>query len=217
MININYFVILLLTFLSICISPVYAVQNAQIEYTVPIDYSHINEQVLNSEAEKFFNEYLKTTNSEEKHSLLDKMLSDYSILSNINKDNPLYFIRLGIIYDKMGKDRYAKSNFCRGANLVPDYPYAFYSYGNFFFDRAEYKKALREYMRAYNCGYSSHYYNLYQIAVIYEKFGDYSNAILYYRMALKHKYSQELVEKINLLNELLSADSLYNQNRGGIK
>ena len=145
MININYFVILLLTFLSICISPVYAVQNAQIEYTVPIDYSHINEQVLNSEAEKFFNEYLKTTNSEEKHFLLDKMLSDYSILSNINKDNPLYFIRLGIIYDKMGKDRYAKSNFCRGANLVPDYPYAFYSYGNFFFDRAEYKKALREY------------------------------------------------------------------------
>lgn len=217
MIKISYFVILFLTFLSVCVNPVFAVQNAQIEYTVPIDYSFINENSLNNEAEKLFKEYLNTSNQETKKVLLDKMLSDYSILSNINKDNPLYFIRLGIIYDKMGKDRYAKSNFCRGANLIPNYPYAFYSYGNFFFDRAEYRKALKEYMRAYNCGYSSHYYNLYQIAVIYEKFGDYSKAILYYRMALKQKYSQELVEKINLLNELLSSNSLYNQNRGGIK
>ncbi|MCD8377190.1 MAG: tetratricopeptide repeat protein [Candidatus Gastranaerophilales bacterium] len=207
----GFWVVLLFIILN---NPVYALQSGQIEYTVPIDYSLIDENILNNEAETLFKNYLSTTDEQAKKAMLERLLSDYSILSQINKDNPLYFVRLGIIFDKMGKDRYAKSNFCRGSNLVPDYPYAFHCFGNYFFDRAEYKKALREYKRAFDCGYNNNYDNIYRIAVIYEKFGDYSTAIKYYKLALICKNSEELTKKIHSLEELLQINSLYNQSRG---
>ena len=202
---------LIITLIVLLSHPVNAVQTGGVQYNMPIDYSFINETNLNKEAENLFQSYIKAENSKQKEILLNKMLSDYSILSEINKENPLYVTRLGIIYDKLGKDRWAKSNFCKSTNLVPNYPYAFYSYGNFFFDRAEYRKALREYMRAYNTGYSSHYYNLYQIGVIHEKYGDFSEAIKFYKRALVYKDTPELRGKIQKLEELLTANSLYNQ------
>lgn len=195
-------------------SPCYSVQSGQIEYTVPIDYSFINESVLNNESEQLFSQYMNTEDTEQKKALLEQLLSNYSILSKINKDNPLYFVRLGIIYDKLGKDRYAKSNFCRGSNLLPDYAYAFYAFGNYFFDRFEYKKALREYLRAYNYGYNTHYDNLYHIGIIYEKFGDYTSAIKYFKNASMYNNNEELTNKILKLEELLEINSLYNQKKG---
>lgn len=205
------FIFLLTLFFSQSI--VFAVQTGQIEYTMPVDYSFINEAELNKDSEQLFKLYMSIQDEEQKKELLNKMLSNYSILSKINKDNPLYFVRLGIIFDKLGKDRYAKSNFCRGSNLVPNYAYAFYAFGNYFFDRSEYKKALREYLRAYNLGYSAHYENLYQIGIIYEKFGDYSTAIRYFRNALQYNNNEELSNKILMLEELLEKNSLYNQKR----
>ena len=195
------------------ISAVFAFQSGKIEYTVPIDYSVFDENALNNESENLFKMYLNSSDEFEKGEMLNKLLSNYSILSKINKDNPLYFVRLGIIYDKLGKDRYAKSNFCRGANLVPDYPYAFFSYGSYFFARSEYRKALREYLRAYNCGYNKNLDNLYHIAIIYEKLGDYSSAIKYYSAAFDCQNKPETAEKIQKLNELLKINSLYNENR----
>jgi len=215
--KVRFLYIICLIFAMGFISRAMALQSGQIEYTVPIDYSYFNEKTLNFEAENLFSKYMSTPDETQKNVLLERMLSDYTILSKINKDNPLYFVRLGIIYDKLGKDRYAKSNFCRGSNLVPDYPYAFYAYGNYFFTRSEYRKALREYLRAYDFGYNKHYDNLYRIGIIYEKLGDYSSAIRYFSMASRYKNSEELNNKIHMLEELLRANSLYNQNRGLIK
>lgn len=196
-----------------CSCSVFSVQQGQVQYEVPIDYSYINEGTLNLEAENLFNAYMTAQDETQKKKLLEQMLSDYSVLSKINSENPLYFTRLGIIFDKLGKDRWAKSNFCRSSNMVPDNPYAFYNYGNYFFDRAEYRKALREYMRAYNCGYNTHYETLYQIGRIYEKYGDFTSAIGFYKRASQYKPSSELSTKILMLEELKKKNSLYDEKR----
>lgn len=191
-----------------------SVQRGGIQYTIPVEYSAINEAELNKEAETLFQRYLKSDNANQQIILLEQMLSDYSILGEINKDNPLYFTRLGIIFDKLGKDRYAKSNFFRSTNLDNSNPYAYYSFGNFYFDRQEYRKALRLYINAYNCGYNNHFHTLYQIGRIYEKLGDFTLAIKYYKLALMTQESSEIRLKINTLDELLKVNSLYNQERG---
>ena len=193
---------------------VYGVQRGGIQYSIPTDYTRINEAELNKESETLFQQFLKAEDPRQKQILLNQLLSDYSILGEINKDNPLYFARLGIVYDKLGKDRYAISNLSRSANIIPDYAYAYYAFGNFYFDRAKYIKAMKFYQKAYNSGYNNHFYNIYQIGRIYEKFGDYTNAILYYKRALVYQDSEELRQKIQVLENLRSNNSLYDQKRG---
>ena len=193
---------------------VYSVQRGGIQYTIPVEYSAIDENALNSEAESLFQRYLNSDNPQQQYILLEQMLSAYSILGNIKKDNPLYFTRLGIIFDKLGNDRYAKSNFFRSENIVDVNPYNSYAFGNFYFDRQEYLKALKLYKKAYNTGYSNHFYTLYQLGRIYEKLGDYSSAIKYYKEALQYKESEEIRLQIQTLNELLKVNSLYNRERG---
>ena len=195
----------------------FGVQQGGIQYSIPTDYSKINETELNNEAETLFQRFLQTEDPQQRFHLLNQMLSDYSILGEINKDNPLYFARLGIIYDKLGKDRYALSNFSRSSNILPNYPYAYYSFGNFYFDRGRYIKALIQYKKAYNSGYDNHFYNNYQIGRIYEKFGDFSAAITYYKRALVINDSVELRQKIQELEELLNNNPLYKQRRGELQ
>lgn len=212
MIKIRLFVsILLCFFIAICS---YAVQSGKVEYVVPMDYSLIDENQVSTEAEALFNNYLKTDNDTEKIKILNQMLLKYNVLTLINLENPLYFTRLGIIYDKLGNDRYALMNFFRGSNLQDDYPYAFSSFGNYYFSRYDLKKALRLYKKAYDCGFNTDYDTVYHLGVIYEKYGDFTNALKYYKEALAIKNTEELNNKILLLEELLSKNTLYNLDRG---
>lgn len=213
MIKIRLAGLLILLFV-LCISHCsYAVQQGGVQYTIPIEYSLIDEKEVNTEAESLFNRYMSSEDERQKQILLEKMLGDYTILGEIDKNNPLYFTRLGIIYDKMGKDRWAKSNFFRSQNLLPSYPYSNYCFGNYYFDRKEFRKALKEYLKAYNTGYSSHFDTLYKIGVIYEKYGDFSSAIEFYNKAHSVQSSVELRAKILKLEGLLEQNSLYNQRK----
>ena len=192
---------------------VFAVQQGSVQYGVPVDYSVMNEQELNSEAEALFNAYMQTDDENRKQILLYKMLSNYQILGKIDKENPLYFARLGVIYDELGKDRWAKSNFFRSTNLSNEYPYSFYVFGNFYFKRKDFKKALKAYMKAYKEGYNTDYDTLYQIGIIYEKYGDYKSSVKYFKQALLYKDTPELRERIRLLDELYENNSLYDLQR----
>ena len=113
---------LALVFIMFITNSIQAVQRGCVQYTIPTDYSVFDEAALNNEAETKFQAYLNSENPQQQFVLLTQLLSDYKILGEINNENPLYFARLGIIYDKLGKDRYAKSNFFRSANLVPEFP-----------------------------------------------------------------------------------------------
>lgn len=198
----------------IAVNPVWAVQTGKIQYTMPIDYSLIDEAALNKESETLFETYKTIEDEYQQKKMLEHLLSNYSILSEIDKENPLYFTRLGIIYDKIGRDRWAKSSFCRSVNLVQKNPYAYFSFGNYYFDRFQFRKALKQYMYAFNTGYDNNYDNLCQIGRIYEKLGDFSSAILFYKKALTYKESEELRNKITQLEGMLEANSLYDRKRG---
>ena len=196
-----------------CVNIVYAAQTGSVQYTLPIDYSLIDEAQLSSEAESLFDAYCKSTDENQKKILLNKLLSNYSILSETDHENPLYATRLGIIYDKLKRDRWAKSYFFKSENLREDYPYSFYSFGNFFYDRKEYKKALYEYLKAYNTGYSTDYDTLCKIGAIYEKFGDFKSSVKYYKQALLYNDNADLRAKIIKLEELYEKNPLYDLQR----
>ena len=202
----RFIVILALLFI---LNPVWAVQRGGVQYSVPTDYSRINETQLSAEADRLFKQYFSSVDEAQKEKLLYSILSDYAILGEIDRENPLYFARLGIVYGKLKKDRYAKANFFRCTNINGKYPYGFYWFGNFYFERQNYRKALGEYLKAYKCGYNTDYDTLYQIGVIYEKLGDYKYSIKYYKQALLYNDSQELRNKIVKLEELLAANPLY--------
>lgn len=186
---------------------VHALETVKIEYTVPIDYSYLDENTLSKEAEAFFQNYLETKDEK----ALQNMLTTYTILTNINKENPLYFVRVGIAYDKMKNDRYAKSYFGQSMCIQHRYPYAYAAFGDYWFERCRYRKALTNYLMANDFGYNSDYNNLVKTGTCFEKLGDYSSAINFYRKALKYKpEDEELMNKIQLLEDKLMQNSLYN-------
>ncbi len=204
----NVFLIFFILFFS---STAFGIQKGGVEYSIPIEYSLLNEKQINADAEQLYSKFNSSSDEKQKQILLEQMLWDYSILGEIDNENPLYFTRLGIIYDKMKKDRYAKSNFFRSQNLIPEYPYSAFSFGNFYYDRKEYRKALKEYLKAYNTGYSNHYDTLFKIGTIYKIYGDFSEAIKFYKRASIIKNTPELSSEIVKLEDLLQNNSLYNQ------
>lgn len=201
--------LLVLSAIFLYIGPVLAVEKGGIQYSTPIDYSKINESELSQKAEQTYKLYIQTEDKDFQNKLLYSLVSDYSILGEINKENPLYFARLGIIYGKLGKNRLAKANFYRCCDLNGKYPYGFYSFGNYYFERQNYKKALKYYLKAYNSGYQNNYDNLYQIGIIYEKFGDFKFASKYFKQALVCKDSIELRNRIRLIDDLSGRNPLY--------
>lgn len=201
-------------FLLLNVLNVHALETAKIQYTVPIDYKFLDEETLNKAAEGFFQEYMETKDEK----ALQNMLSTYTILTNVNKENPLYFVRVGIAYDKLKNDRYAKSYFGQSMCIQHRYPYAYAAFGDFWFERCRYRKALSNYLMANDFGYNSDFDNLIKTGICFEKLGDYSSAINFYRKALTYKpEDEELTKKIQVLEDKLMQNSLYNVQERRIK
>ena len=187
----------------------FAVQFANIEYDVPIDYSKIDKNALATQANQFFDYFEQITDTEYRKRYIQPLLNRYSVLSVIAPENPLYFTRLAILYDEIGEETYAKSNFFKATNLVPNYTYATYSFGNFYFKRGYYRKALRQYKLADGIQAPYKYERFIKMGSIYEKLGNYKQALVMYNAAYKEKNSIELYNKIQLLDDLNSKNILY--------
>lgn len=186
---------------------VHALETGKVQYTVPIDYTFLDEESLSKQAEEFFQIYMETQDKK----ALQNMLTTYCILTNVNKENPLYFVRVGIAYDKLKNDRYAKSYFGQSMSIQHRYPYAYSAFGDYWFERCRYRKALANYLIANDFGYNSDYNNLVKTGTCFEKLGDYSSAINFYRKALQYKpEDEELANRIQLLENKLMENSLYN-------
>lgn len=187
----------------------FAVQFVNIEYDVPIDYSKIDKNALATQANQFFDYFEQITDTEYRKKYIQPLLNRYSVLSVISPEEPFYFTRLGILYDEMGEETYAKSNFFKATNLVPDYKYASYSFGNYYYKRGYYRKALRQYKLADGIQAPYKYERFMKMGSIYEKLGNYKYALIMYRAAYKEKNSTELYNKIQLLDDLNSRNMLY--------
>lgn len=186
-----------------------AIQYANIEYDVPIDYSKIDKNALANQANLFFNHFEQITDEEYKKKYIQPLLNRYAVLSVMDPSDPFYFTRLGILYDIMGNDRYAKSNFFKATNLVPDYSYASYAFGNYYYKRGYFRKALDQYKRISSLPAPYSYDRFMKMGSVYEKLGNYKKALEFYKAAYKEKNGLELYNKILLLEDLNSKNLLY--------
>ena len=142
-----------------------------IEYRLPIDYSLINEEEYSTKADGLFDS-LASRDTKEVDNDMTNALILYSILLKKNPENLSYAIKLGRLYDIIGKDRQAKGAFSHAIGIKESEPEAYFYLGEFFFKRAQYRKALKYYKSAYERGYQSHTETINKMKTIYKKFGD---------------------------------------------
>jgi len=194
----NLFVFIILCF---TINTSFAVQSGKIEYnSVLFDYKKLNYTQIQKEADNFFAMSQKSKTPESREQFLESASGKYYILTKVDNTKIQPYIQLGRIYDEKNKPRLAKENFCKAININFKDPAANYYYGEFFYKRNEYKKALQHYNIAYNNGYQNKYTLNLRLATIYEKFADLSNAKKFYDVSYSMKPSTELQKKIRSLD-----------------
>ena len=190
-----------------------ALLEGKIDYSVPIDYSVLEESELAAAANKDYVNAINKIGSAEGKSSLESAKRYYKLLGDMYPDNLSYCVKLAILYDIAGEDRYAKGYYSKALNMKRKQAYPFYAFGNYYYKREIYRKALKYYKQSYQYGFSNHYYTLKNMAVIYEKLGDTKAALRYFNMLLELTPNDEdLQEKIRLLEDINSQNLLYYQN-----
>ena len=167
----------------------------KIDYSIPIDYSKLSEDELNIEANKYFHNAVLLKDGIVNEDMTNA-LTIYTILENIDPDNVEYCAKLGILYDKLGKDRFAKGKFSKAICIDSKHPKPYYYFAKFYYKREMYRKALKYYNEAYKCGFDKNYDLLYNVGDIHEKFGDTRSALKYFRDAEKISPNPELKARI---------------------
>lgn len=187
--------ILLLNFLSI---PSFSAIKGGVDYSIPIDYEKLSVSELEPKAEFYYN---LAINSEKSNEDMTSALNLYTMLTKIKPDNIQYSLRLGKLYDILGKDRYAKSYYYQAMNLAPKTPEPYFYLGDYFYSREQYRKALKFYKRAYENGYSSNYQTVYKLGEVYQKLGDTKNSLQYFQSASLISPNEDLFKKINKVED----------------
>ena len=148
---------------------VHSAMSGGVEYSIPIDYNAIQESELITRAEFYYDKALKSGGelSEDTTAALNL----YTMLKNKTPENQNYSLRLGKLYDLIGKDRYAKGNYYQAMGVNTNSPAPYYYLGDFYFKRAQYRKALKMYKKAYALGYSENEDMLNKMEIIKRKLG----------------------------------------------
>lgn len=188
--------------------PVYSAYKGGISYSIPIEYKNLSESELASKADYYF--YLSTTAKEGVISEdTSAALILYSILQNMNPKNTDYSVKLGILYDKINKDRYAKGSFAKAIGIEPTNPKPYFYYGEYYYKRSQYKQALKYYNRAFEYSANPDYELCYKLGDIYEKFGDTKKALEYLRLAQTQSPNEALDNKIKFIEASDTANKVY--------
>lgn len=208
--NLNIFPLLLLLLLLFNINISYASVAGRLEYnSVLFDYSKLNFDSIKNDADKNFAMFLNANNETDKKQFLDLATSKYYILTKVDYSRIEPYIQLGRIYDYKNHPRLAKENFSKAININSNNPFANFYFGEFYYKRRDYKRALKYYKIAYNNGFNNKYDINYRMAIIHEKFADLINAKKFYEITYSIKPDSKIQEKIQLLNELNYDKSEY--------
>lgn len=201
-------ILLVIFFILSVYNPSCAVIKGELEYQIPIDYSKLSTEELENKAGFYYGLALKTSNGKVNEDMTSA-LNLYAILSNKNPENTFYKIRLGHLYDIIGKDRYAKGYFFQAIGNDSSQPEPYFRLGEFYYRRELYKKALNMYKEAYKRGYIGNYDTLYKIGDIYEKFGDTEAALKYLKLAAQKSPNSELDNKIKRVENANAINKEY--------
>lgn len=171
--------------------------------SVSIDYSKVDKAATLEKADSFFDWALKSKDEEVKKDCLKRAQLEYSIMTQAKQDDIHSVIRLARIYDMLKEDRYAKSYFSRAININYKDVDANRYFGDFYFSRKDYRKALKYYRKAYEYGQVEDFDTLYKMADIYEKFGDIKRAGICYKKAfLINPANEDIADKIRDIEEI---------------
>jgi len=184
--------------------------NAALEYDSPYTYNNCDVKKVLKKANVNMLLWEKSLTDFDKNFYLGVAMRNYYIASKI--DGSLVDAHLGLarVYDAMNLDRLSKEYFFNALNLNTYNAKTNYYFGNFYYRRTDYLKALDYYRIAFKNGYSNNYELNYKLAVIYEKVADIDTAKEFYNRALKMKpKNQELIDKINSLDSLNYGASQY--------
>lgn len=201
------FLFTILLFL-VCCNSVYSAIKGGVEYSLPVEYSHLSENELASKANKYF--YL--AQKYEDNILSDEMtdaLMLYSVLCNVNPKNATYPIKLGILYDKLGKDRYAKGNFSHAIKLGTANFSGYYYFAEFYYKREMYRHAIKYYNLAFINSNGEDYNTLYKLGDIYEKFGDTKKSLEFLQKAYQISPNPNLQSKITRIKNFDAVNKAY--------
>ena len=198
---------LLIVFLILInILPSYSAYKGGVSYSLPIEYRNLSETELNDRAKTYYynaNRSIDGVLTED----MSNALFLYSILQNLNPNNPMYPVKLGILYDKLGKDRYAKSEFSRAIGVNSYYTDTYFYFGEFYYKRQCYGLALKYYKKALESSKNPSYDIYYKLGDVYEKLGETDAALKYLNMAAQQNPNAELENKINYI-KTFGIDSL---------
>lgn len=200
----------LLTIFVILIVPVCAnsAYRGGVDYSIPIEYKNLSENELKPIAHNHFYAALGTEESVITEDTT-KALNLYTILQKINPYNISYSIKLGILYDRLGKDRYAKGNFAHAIGIDPTKAVSYYYFGEYYYKRGQYRQALRYYKQALERLEKPSYELYYKLGDIYQKFGDTRQAAKYLSSAQELRPNSELSSKIKNVEAIDSINSIY--------
>lgn len=190
-------IIVLLIFLYSILNfyPVDAAIKGSVDYSIPIDYSKLNEQEVELRAREYFFNAKKLEDGRINEDMTNALML-YEILQRINPEKLEYPVKLGILQDKIGKDRQAKGNFSRAIGIDNKNPLPYFYFGEFYYKRDLYRKALKYYNETYIRGFDTNYNLLYRMGDIYEKLGDSRSALKYLYEAQKQSSNPDLENKI---------------------
>ncbi len=205
------FLLILLIFLTASSQAFCAIKGG-IEYSIPVYYDNISETELAEKGKVPYFNALKLKDGEVNEDMT-LALNIYSILQNKNPENVDYPVRLGILYDKIGKDRYAKGELSRAIGIDSKRPEPYFYFGEYYYKRQMYRKALKYYQRAFESGYGLNYDTLFKIGDIYEKLGDSRTALQYLKDASAQSPNSELDSKIQRIEAFNSANNEYYRGR----
>jgi tetratricopeptide (TPR) repeat protein len=168
-----------------------------------VDKSLIDFKKIEREADMFFKTASESEDVHERGYYMHAALSRYLQLNEYNIKELKYPVQIARIYDYKKEDVLAKSFFLQVLNINKNHAGANLYMGDFYFNRADYRNALKRYLIAHKNGLQNRYELNYNIAVIYEKVGDLVSARRYYLACAAAKpNSVELKEKIESLNSL---------------
>ncbi len=199
---------IILTFAAI---PVMAVEKGGVEYFQKIDYSLINTKEFEDKAFQYYTAATESTIEEEITRNAEYAAGCYRVLLSKHPDNPSYSLKLAQLYEILGQNKYAKEFYYKTLLIDKNYTPGYEGFGDYYYKRAEYRRALKQYNQAYIRNNSIYNVNN-KIGVIYQKLGDTQSALKYLNEAYTINPSEELNTKIRLLEELNSNNTLYYKN-----
>ena len=148
--------------------PSYSFIKGRVENGIQIDYTKLNQTELETKAEFYYTSALESKTLDEN---MTQALNMYTMLSNMAPENISYPIKLGKLYEALGKKRYAKSYFYRAMNINESAPEPYYYLGDFYNNREQYGKALKFYLKAQEKGFSDSTALQEKINTLYTKLG----------------------------------------------